>query len=169
MRTGAHHRQHMLTTRPPLAVSSRVRLAGDVTPLSELWEPYKPNRYYYELVEFARRVLLTGAGVFIYPNSASQIAIILLLALAFGILFEVLAPYKKPFETWLYRVGYVVVILSMYLALLLRVDISDDGSWSQDMFSGVLVLVHCLMIMAVFAEGIHVIIEGRGGLRSTEG
>ena len=137
--------------------SSSEAAQGHLAPFAELWEPYKPERYYWEIVEFTRRMLLTGIGVFIYPNSAAQIAIILLLAAFFGIVFEILDPYQESRDTQLYRAGYIVVLLSIYLALLLRVDVSEERSPSQDVFSIVLILVHCMMILAVVVEGVRFI------------
>lgn len=121
-----------------------------------LWEPYKPKVYYFEIVEFVRRILLTGVGIFIFPDSAPQVAIILLLAMFFAVVFEVLDPYERPLHTWLYRIGYIVVVLSMYLSLLLKVEMCNEKSQSQGVFAVVLVIVHCLMIVAIVAEAIHV-------------
>lgn len=154
----------------PASVDANTSSAArsDLTPFAELWEPYKPDRYYWEIVEFFRRVLLTGIGIFVFPGSASQIAVILLLAAGFGVVFEVLAPYAQPRDTWLYRTGYLVVVLSMYLALLLRVDISDDESQSQEIFSILLIVVHCMMIVAVAVEGLNVAKDAWGSMRTAE-
>lgn len=71
---------------PPLA---------SVQPPTYLWKPYKPSVFYYELIECARRILLARVVVFIYPNSAAQIAITLIMAFAFALLSEGLAPYAS--------------------------------------------------------------------------
>ena len=52
-------------------------------PASDLWAAYKPSRYYYEVVECARRITLTGIAVFVLPDSSAQIAVVLLLAVVF--------------------------------------------------------------------------------------
>ena len=62
---------------------------------SDLWEPYKPSRFYYEVVARGRRVFLAGVVVFIYLNTAAQIAISLLMAFAFALASEGLAPYAS--------------------------------------------------------------------------
>ncbi|CAN0502464.1 unnamed protein product, partial [Scytosiphon promiscuus] len=61
--------------------------------ISGLWEPYKPGRFFYEVIECVRRVMLTGVVVFIYPNDAAQIAITILNVFFFFALFEMLSPY----------------------------------------------------------------------------
>lgn len=90
-----------------------------------------------QVVECIRRVTLTGVVVFVFPNdSAAQIASAVLLALFFMLTSEVLSPYETWSETWLSRIGHVVVVLSFYLALLLRVDVSEESGQSQEWFLG---------------------------------
>lgn len=64
-------------------------------PIAGLWEPYRPERFYHEVVECVHRVMLTGVVVFIFPNDAAQIAITTLTAFFFFATFEVLSPYKS--------------------------------------------------------------------------
>ncbi|CAM9283120.1 unnamed protein product [Laminaria digitata] len=39
--------------------------------IASLWAPYRPTRFYYEIVEYGRRIMLTGVVVFIYPNDTA--------------------------------------------------------------------------------------------------
>lgn len=87
---------------------------------SDLWKPYKPSIFYYEVVECGRRVLLTGVAVFIFPNTSAQIAVTLMIAFVFAMTSEGLAPFASRWDTWISRMGHVVVFASMYVALLLR-------------------------------------------------
>lgn len=121
-------------------------------PLKDLWAPYKPKRYYFEMVEFIRRIALTRFAVFIWPNSAAQVAVILLLAAAFAMLSEALSPFIKPLDRWLYRSGTCVTFTGMYAALLLKVDVSQENTQSQAVFSGVLILAHVLTCSTVVAH-----------------
>ncbi|CAN0242647.1 unnamed protein product, partial [Scytosiphon promiscuus] len=89
--------------------------------ISSLWEPYRRERYYYEVVECGRRIMLTGVVVFIFPNDATQIAITIPIALFFSAVFDVLSPYKSESDMWLSRGGHVIVFLSMFDMLLLKV------------------------------------------------
>ena len=119
---------------------------------SDLWKPYKPSVFYYEVIECCRRVLLTGAVVFIYPNTSAQIALTLVIAVFFGMVSEGLSPFASRWDTWISRMGHVVVYASMYVALLLKVDVSDERSGSQMVFEAVLVAAHLGMIHAVVVE-----------------
>lgn len=127
---------------------------GPAQSIADLWEPYRPERFYYEVIECGRRVSLTGVVVFIYPNTAAQIAIIILIAFFFLVVYEVLAPYKSESDMWLSRGGHVIVFLSMFDVLLLKVDVSDERSASQQAFAGVVVAGHCVMFLAVVVEAI---------------
>lgn len=114
--------------------------------------PYQSNCFYYDLVECARRVLLTGALVSIYPNTAAQIAVALMIATFFIFVSEGLAPYVSAWDTWINRSGHAIVFTSMSLAMLLKVDMSGERARSQRMFETVLVTAHACMILVVVVE-----------------
>lgn len=121
---------------------------------SGLWEAYKPYRFFYELIECARRVLLAGIIVFVFPSTAAQVAITLLMAVLFMIVSEALAPYERKWDAWVSRIGHTIVLGSMYVALLLKVDISNERGSSQKVFEVILVCAHAFMILAVAIEAI---------------
>ena len=123
-----------------------------VSSTSDLWKPYRPSVFYYELIECARRILLAGVVVFIYPNSAAQIAITLMIALAFVFVSEGLSPYASRWARWISRTGHIVVLVSMYLALLLKVNVSNERASEQEMFEAVLVAVHVVMVVVILVE-----------------
>ncbi|CAN0174738.1 unnamed protein product [Ectocarpus sp. 4 AP-2014] len=131
------------------ADADRALLAQSV---AGLWEAYRPKRFYYEVVECGRRILLTGVVVFIFPNDAAQIAITMLTAFFFFAVFEILSPYKSESDMWLSRGGHVIVFLSMFDLLLLKVDVSGERDQSQAAFAGVLVAGHVLMVAAIVVE-----------------
>ena len=118
----------------------------------DLWVAYKPEVYFYEVVECARRVVLSGVVVFVLPNTAGQIATAFLLALFFAAVFMVLDPYTSWFDTWAAGTGHTIVLMSMFVALLQKVDTEEDDDFSQDVFAVVLVLANCVIIVAAGAE-----------------
>ncbi|CAM9650623.1 unnamed protein product [Scytosiphon promiscuus] len=130
--------------------------AAPLTPTSDLWRPYKRSVFYYEVVECCRRILLTGVVVFVYPNTSAQIAVTLMLAFLFLLISEVLDPYMSKWDTWISRMGHVVVFMSMYIALLLKVDVSKERTSSQRVFEIVLVSVHACMLLVVVVETVFV-------------
>ena len=131
---------------------SRVPLESEA--IKDLWVPYKRSRYYYEVIECGRRITLTGLAVFIFPGSTAQVAIEALLAVVFSSISEILSPFAEPLDAWLYRSGSWVVFLSMYLALLLKMDAADEESQSQNVFAGLLVAAHVGMVLVVIANAL---------------
>lgn len=145
----------LLSKRPAKAEA----LDDDVEVFRDLWEPYRPRCFFYEIVEYARRSLLTGLSVFIFPGSSAQIAIVLLLATAFSLLFEMLSPFRRWTDAWLYRAGNCVIFLSMYLALLLKVDVSKEENQSQVVFAGLLIAGHVVLVLAVILQSLFWVTE----------
>lgn len=130
------------------------KTSSRVMSTSELWSPYKPDRFYYEVIECGRMILLAGVVVFIYPNTAAQIAVTLMISVAFIVVSEGLAPYECRWDAWLSRTGHLIVFTSMYLALLLKVDVSSERANSQRVFETILVLAHACMALTVVIEAI---------------
>ena len=123
-----------------------------VQAFSDLWAPYKPRRLYYEVVECLRRTSLTGVVVFIFPNTAAQVAVTLMIAFLFVVLSVLLSPYVSKWDASLSLTGHVVVFSSMYTALLSKVDVSDERAQSQEVFATILVACHACMVVAVIVE-----------------
>ena len=121
---------------------------------SSLWKPYKPPAFYYELVECGRRVMLTGVIVFFYPNTAAQIAITLAIAFILAFTSERLDPYESHWDGWVSRLGHVMVVLTMYVALLAKMDVSNENYQSQVLLAGILVAAHIAMVLTAMAEAI---------------
>lgn len=120
--------------------------------ISTVRKPYRPSVFYYEVVECSRRILLTGVVVFIYPNTAAQIAVAILIAFTFVLVSEGLSPYASKWNTWVARAGHVIVFLSMYVALLFKVDVSNESQRDKNIFAGILVAGHATMVLLVVVE-----------------
>lgn len=132
-----------------------VNLRGEdttVNSISNLWSLYKPHRFYYELVECLRRLLLAGVVVFIYPNTVAQVAIALMFAAFFMVLCEALAPYASVWDAWVSRLAHAIIFCSMYLALLLKVNLSGEHVASQKVYEALLVSAHVIMFVLAFVE-----------------
>ena len=135
---------------------------AQLEPLRGLWAAYKPSKYYYEVVECIRRVSFTGIAVFVLPNSPAQIAFELLLAVFFTYVSESLSPFESMIDMCLYRWGNGVIFSSMYVALLLKVDVSQEGTEALSAYTGVLIAANVFMIVAVVIQSVLLIIGWRG-------
>lgn len=130
--------------------------------LSTLWTAYKPSRYFFELVECTRRIVLTGIAAFVLPNSTAQIAIVLLVAVVFVFVSEVIAPFNEVADANLYRWGNGIIVTSLYVALLLKIDLADESEESTVAFSGVLIAANVVMIVTVLVQTLLLVKEWRG-------
>lgn len=97
-------------------------------------------------------MLLTGAVVFIFPNDSAQLAITLVMACAFSLVYEALAPYRSKWDAWVARGGHLIVLLSVFVAFLLKVELNVDSEESNA-FGGVLIVTNVLLVLAVLVEG----------------
>lgn len=134
-----------------------------IKPITDLWKPYRPERFYYEVIECIRRVLLTGVLVFIFPNTAGQIAVALIIATFFLALSEALAPHASLWDTWCSRTGHAIVFMSIFLALLLKVDVSEERASSQEVFEWVLVIAHSVLVLIVVVEAVAMVLAWKEG------
>lgn len=121
-------------------------------PTSDLWKPYMPERFCYEVVECLRRVSLAGAVIFIYPNTTSQIEVTLVMAFVFTLGSEWLAPYNSGWNCWISRIGHVIVCMNMYIALMFDVDGSGKLVNSQRLFEMALVAANVGVVLVVLVE-----------------
>ena len=117
-----------------------------------LWVAYNPSCYYYEVVECCRRIALTGAAVFVLPDSVEQIAVIFLLSVVFTFIFESLAPFQSKADMWMYRWGNAIILASMYVALVLKAQLTDAGSETSSFMTVVLIAANVLLIATVVVQ-----------------
>ncbi|CAM9962030.1 unnamed protein product, partial [Laminaria digitata] len=115
--------------------------------IASLWAPYRPKRFYYEVVKCGRRIALTGVVAIIYPNDNAQNSITIMNSFFFFVVSEVLSPYESVSDTWISRSGHIIILLSMFDVLLFRVDVSQEWSESQHVLAGVLVAGHIVRIV----------------------
>lgn len=117
-----------------------------------LWEAYSPSCYYFEVVECFRRIVLTGAAVFVLPNSAEQIAILFLLAVVFTFVSESLSPFARKADMWLYRWGNAIILASMYAALLLKTELTDKDTSTSTVMAAVLISANVFLLVTVVVQ-----------------
>ncbi|CAM9368546.1 unnamed protein product, partial [Laminaria digitata] len=117
-----------------------------------LWAAYKPSCYYYEVVECGRRIALTGAAVFVLPGRAEQVAIVLFIAVVFMFVSESLSPFESKGDMWLHRWGNGIILASMYVAFLLKVDVAVEDSRSSSAMTAVLIAANVFMIFTVAVQ-----------------
>jgi hypothetical protein len=126
--------------------------AAAVQSIRFLWSAYTPKRYYWEVVECIRRLLLTGFVVFVFPNSSAQAAVACLIAAISLVIVVHYKPHADSIDTGIYVSGSIIIFLSMFLSLLVKVNVSQDDTESQHAFSVLLILMNIGMILATIAQ-----------------
>ena len=92
--------------------------------------------------------------MFVYPNSAEQIAIVLFLAVVFMFVSESISPFKSKSDMWLYRWGNGIILASMYVALLLKVDLEGEESNSSSAITVLLIAANVFMVFTVVVQAV---------------
>ena len=70
-----------------------------------------------------------------------------LFAVVFVFISEALSPFEKSADTRLYRWGNGVVVASMYVAFLMKVDVGEETHYALLTYSGVLILANVFMVI----------------------
>ncbi|CAM9924542.1 unnamed protein product, partial [Ectocarpus sp. 4 AP-2014] len=117
-----------------------------------LWQAYRPSRYYYEVIECARRLLLTGCLVFILPNSAGQAGVACVLSVATVALFITLRPFADSSDDRLYILGAILIFLSMFVSLVPKIEIADGDDQSETVVSWLLILLSLTLWLMAFMQ-----------------
>jgi hypothetical protein len=127
-------------------------------PTRFLWKTYTPRMYYWEVVECIRRLLLTGAIVFIAPGTSAQAAIACILAVISMAVALYCHPHADSLDANIYTTGAMIVFLSMFLSLAINSDISKEDHQSQKAFAIVLVILNIVLLLAAFVQ---IVLVGR--------
>ncbi|CAN0027903.1 unnamed protein product, partial [Laminaria digitata] len=143
----------LVRNRKYLKMSDRQTVAH-LQPFNSIWGTYRPSRYYYEVVECCRRITLSASSVCLIPNSVNQIAIVLSLALVFSFVSESMSPFERNADMSLYRWGNGVILASMYVALLMKADDSNEEAGRISVLGGVLITANVVMILAVLVQSV---------------
>ena len=130
-------------------------------PSRGIWGAYRPSRYFYEVVECGRSIALTGTAAFVLPNSTAQIAIVLLIALAFVFLAESMSPFEREVDAMLYRWGGGIIVGSVYIALLMKLEVGIDSTEAVTAFSVVLISANVAMLATVLLQTALLVVEWR--------
>eukprot|EP00611_Tribonema_gayanum_P030627 TRINITY_DN8588_c0_g2_i1.p1 TRINITY_DN8588_c0_g2~~TRINITY_DN8588_c0_g2_i1.p1 ORF type:complete len:745 (-),score=149.91 TRINITY_DN8588_c0_g2_i1:53-2086(-) len=120
---------------------------------SFLWAQYKPKAEWWEMVECARRVVLTGVLVFILPGSAGQAAVSVLFAFLLTLIFMAVRPHREHAMQRQYLLGAVIVYFASMNALLIKSQVS--GAQSQLVVGIVMILISSALIVAAVAQTLY--------------
>ena len=122
---------------------------------SGIWSTYIPSRYYFEVVEYGRRLTLAFSSALLVPDRVDHIAVVLSLAFFFLFVSESLSPFERSVDSNLYRWGNGVILASMYVALLMKAkESAHDEVKALSAFGWVLIAANVVMVAAVVGEAV---------------
>jgi hypothetical protein len=99
-----------------------------------------------------RRLLLTGAIVFIAPGTSAQAAIACILAVVSSTVALYCQPHVDARDGQIYTLGAIVIFLSMFRSLAIKTDVSTETNSSRDAFAVILILLNIGMVIAAVVQ-----------------
>ena len=95
---------------------------------------YKSRSWYWELVETARKVILTNGLIFVGQESRSYVGLALVITGMYGILFAWIKPLQDPKENRLMTTSIAVTVFNLVIGAVSRIPAENitTGSFSAD-------------------------------------
>lgn len=105
----------------PEALALREESAAKLTGIAFLYKSYKPDAWWFELFETARRLLLTGFLVLFMAGSASQITLALLVMQVSIVVCSRVKPFLNEHDEQLHLTAQMQTFLALLAGLLIQV------------------------------------------------
>ncbi|GMI03344.1 hypothetical protein TrLO_g13981 [Triparma laevis f. longispina] len=115
-----------------------------------LFEPYKPEFWYFEVVETLRRLSMTGLLSAIRPGSFTQLSAGLLMSIAYVVGISNIHPYVETRDNVVALLTGLQLILVFVTASFMKYDVTEDGSKYDMNGMGVILIVSYVMIFILF-------------------
>ena len=92
-----------------------------ITGLRFLFENYKPESWYWELVEMSRKVIVTSGLILVGQESRSYIGLAWVVAGMYGVLFAWIRPIQDTFENKLMTTSLAVTVVNLGIGAVSRI------------------------------------------------
>lgn len=93
-----------------------------------LYGGYKENRWWFEIVELMRKLVLTSIIIFVSQGTASQIFIGILVTIMFMMVAQEIRPFQERNDYVLQVYSQFVLLLCLVMAMMLMYDNAASGS-----------------------------------------
>ena len=141
----------MMLRRLPAMMGFKRKMSETAINMSFLWEAYKPEFWYWELVETTRRILLTAVLSICATGSVRQSAFGILLAYIFNKVYAYYQPYSVYSDFRLAEVGQTQIFLTYFATMLLTANVVDPDKEIVNQSIGVtLVLINVAIVVMGF-------------------
>lgn len=111
---------------------------------------YKPEFWYFEVVETGRRLLLTGVLSTIGVGTVYQIAIGMVISLTFVWVYDHFDPYLNETNYFLQDLAQYLIVLTLVASMLLRTNALNAYKKGEETLFGILECMLCLFIVLLF-------------------
>jgi hypothetical protein len=118
-----------------------------------LFDSYVPKRWYFELFDCARRLLLGAVPVLIFRGSSLQIIIVLLISLCSVATFMYFNPYIHVHDNNLAILAQWSITLVLISALIIKIQALGGGSNGNGL-GAILVLINIMVIIVAIGTTI---------------
>ena len=92
---------------------------------------YSPKHWYFEIVETARRLLLTAVLSVVNPSTSQQSVFACFISLAFIKLYSSCKPYSDPYDNYLAEIGQYQIFFTFFFTLILQNDLLPGDIWQE--------------------------------------
>ena len=126
----------------------------DLFGIEFLYDNYKPNFWYFEVVVTVFRLLLTGVLGVIQPGSSTQLSVGMLMSGAAIVICCRLWPYENERDNYLSVLSYVQIFLLMLCALVIKNQDLASDSFDKENLGYVLICGNILVLVVGISLGI---------------
>jgi hypothetical protein len=112
--------------------------------LSMLWEPYKNEYWYWEVIECYRRIILTSLVSIISPGSPLQSLSAILFTVFFIRLYAYFLPYAVHADNVLAELGQAQVFVTFFIALIINSSLLVGIKWKYALGNYYNIIIHRL-------------------------
>jgi hypothetical protein len=133
-----------------------------VMALSFLYSNYKPNRYYFEVVETGRKLMLTGGLLVLGPGTTSQIVISLIISINFLRFSSEYKPFIKFHHELFNELSQWQLFYTLLAALMIKIetDAAEMGKWDV-LVVGLQAVGPVVFVLVIVLKGRKLLLKAR--------
>jgi len=110
---------------------------------------YVPRYFFWEIVEYLRKFILTGALIFVQQESSSQIYVGMLVSFFFFALVTTFQPYKEVSLDWLKMISEAQIFVTLLSSMMLLTADLNNEAIDSDSIDDILVFVNVVAVPLV--------------------
>ncbi|XP_072051655.1 uncharacterized protein [Amphiura filiformis] len=136
-----------------------------------LCENYKPEYWYWEIVELSRKVLQTSLVVLFGSGDPLTLGATIALSVVFITSHSYFKPMKDSFEHWLQMTSLVAIFLNLLCAEVLLVPLTDPSGYRQSAMAVFIISLNVSVVLLAIGNSILILWRavkehGRSGMCS---